>query len=102
MIKPPAIMYKHDVDSYHDIDYYDYPLRGLTYVDNYLYMFEWDWDSHRYLLVRLGWFEARMQLLRRWLFITLVSNTVRKPRWIRSIGFFLWYQVINRTIFRRV
>lgn len=56
-MKPPAIMYKHEVDSYVD---------GLTYVDGYLYQYEWDWDSHRYLLVRVNWLEARYLLLKDW------------------------------------
>lgn len=95
MMKPPAIMHKHEVDSVHVIDYYDYPLKGLTYIDDYLYMYEWDWDAHRYMLVRLGWLEAKYELTRAWLFRMLVPGTMHKPEWIRRIGYFLWYRVLN-------
>lgn len=100
-MKPPVFMYKHDVESIHDIHYYDRPLKGLTYVDKYLYMFEWDWDAHRYMLVRLSWLEAKYQLTRAWLFRKLVLGTMHKPKWIKSVGWFLWYDVINLRRHRR-
>lgn len=101
-VAPPPIMYMMDIeDNFHTIDYYDFPLKGLTYVDDYLYMYEYDWDLHRYVLVQLGWFEGKVALLRRRLFMTLVYGMMHKPKWVRSIGWWLWYHAINRRHFPR-